>query len=209
MRCPLCTSKKSTLFHQDKVREYHQCGECALVYVPSSFYLNSDDEKARYNLHQNSDSTEGYRNYLEKMFVPIQGKVSSKSQGLDFGCGPGPLLFEMFEEAGYVMQKYDIFYANDSSVLSKKYDFITMTEVIEHVHHPLDVLSKLFSILNDKGVLGVMTNLYSAPKSFKTWWYKNDLTHVCFFSKDTLMWVAEHFEVYLEIVDKDVFLFCK
>ena len=42
----------------------------------------------------------------------------------------------MFEEMGHTVALYDYFYANDPFVLHHLYDFITATEVVEHLHNP-------------------------------------------------------------------------
>jgi len=207
--CPLCKASDTLLFHNDKSREYYQCQECFLVYTSTDFYLSSVDEKKRYNLHQNSDETEGYRKYLEKVSLPVMQRFDIDHKGLDFGCGPGPLLYEMFVEAGYAMQKYDVFYEPNLEVLKQQYDFITMTEVIEHLHKPSQVLKQLFDMLAKKGSLVVMTNLYTDKAGFTSWWYKNDLTHVCFFHTKSLEWIAQKFEADLEYLSKEVFIFTK
>lgn len=43
----------------------------------------------------------------------------------------------MLEEAGHNMALYDIYYHPDTAVLEKQYDFMTATEVIEHLYHPM------------------------------------------------------------------------
>ncbi len=115
----------------------------------------------------------------------------------------------MFEEIGHSMAIYDQFYARDSSVLERSYDFITATEVLEHLHHPRRELDRLWGLLKPGGSLGVMTKLVRDPEAFAGWHYKNDPTHVCFFSRSTFEWLAAEWRAELTFVDKDVMLFYK
>jgi cyclopropane fatty-acyl-phospholipid synthase-like methyltransferase len=94
-------------------------------------------------------------------------------------------------------------------VLDQKYDFITSTEVVEHLYKPKEVLDRLWSILNEKGLLCLLTQVYPEKDAFVKWYYKNDPTHVCFFSLETMQWLADEWQADLEILAKDVFIFKK
>ena len=66
------------------------------------------------------------------------------------------------------------------------------------------------SIRNEHdGVLGIMTKLVIDRKAFSNWHYKNDLTHVCFFSHFTFEWLTQKYDAQLEIIDADVILLTK
>ena len=207
--CPLCNSKKNTLYSQDKTGEYRLCSVCSLVFVLKEYYLDDEAEKARYDLHTNSCEDAGYRKYLTKVSEPVIKRLYEGAHGLDFGSGPGPTLSLILEDAGFDMKIYDHFYARDEEVLELKYDFITSTEVVEHLYEPKAVLDKLWSILNENGLLCILTQLYPDQEAFSSWYYKNDPTHVCFFSLKTLSWLAEQWKAELETVDKDLFIFKK
>ena len=207
--CPLCHNKQHQLFSQDEKRKYYECFTCKLIFVPSEFYLDEKAEKARYDLHTNTPSDLNYRKFLNRMFTPIDERVKSNSSGLDFGSGPGPTLSLMFEEAGYSMDIYDHFYANDVSVFQKEYDFITTTEVLEHLHHPMDELERLWNCLKAGGYLGIMTSRYDNVNDFAAWHYKLDPTHICFFSKESFKWLSEVWQCELIIIDNDILLLHK
>ncbi|HMQ17247.1 MAG TPA: class I SAM-dependent methyltransferase, partial [Phycisphaerae bacterium] len=111
--------------------------------------------------------------------------------GLDFGCGPGPALAAMLSEAGRSVTLYDPFYAPDESVWSRTYDFIAAAEVLEHLHCPRTELDRLFAVLRPGGVLGVMTAFAPATAAeFRKWHYVRDPTHVCFYSREVLEYIA-------------------
>ncbi len=207
--CPLCDASGSMEFCQDKKRTYFRCGVCSLIFVPPEFYLSIDAEKAEYDLHQNNPGDQGYRKFLSRIFNPVNKRLKPGSHGLDFGSGPGPTLSIMFEEAGHEMDLFDKFYAPDSTLLKRQYDFITATEVVEHLHNPEVELNKLWECLQSGGWLGIMTKFAMGIEEFKNWHYKNDMTHVCFFSENTFKWLAEQWQAKLIFADKDVVLFQK
>ena len=180
-----------------------------LVFVPERFHLSLEDEKKRYDLHQNNPSDQGYRKFLRRLFDPLSAKLVPHAKGLDFGCGPGPTLSVMFEEAGYSMNLYDPFYAPHEEVFNNTYDFIITTEVIEHLRTPLVELKKLFGCLKPGGILGLMTKLVIDQQAFQKWHYINDETHICFFSKITFQWLADTLHARIEFVGNDVIMLYK
>lgn len=205
-QCPLCAGRTLSAFHRDKRREYLRCETCRLVFVPPAFHLTAEAEKAEYDLHRNDPGDAGYRAFLGRLAEPLLARLTPGSLGLDFGCGPGPTLSCLFEEAGHEVALFDCFYANEPQVFDRRYDFITATEVVEHLHRPMDELTRLWSVLKPGGVLGLMTKLVIDADAFSRWHYKNDQTHVCFFSRDTFAWLAERLGADLEIIGNDVIL---
>lgn len=186
-----------------------RCCECALIYVPSIFHLDATAERAEYDLHENHIDDPGYRKFLSRLVVPLQESIPPAARGLDYGCGPGPALVQMLLENGHRMARYDPFYALDSRVLEENYDFITATEVVEHMYHPGDELLRLWEMLVPGGVLGVMTKLALDRAAFSNWHYKNDPTHVCFFSRETWYWWGNKHNARVSIRGADVILLRK
>ena len=183
--CPLCGGAQSHHFHEDKKRNYWRCPTCCLVFVEPSALPGPQQEKAEYEQHQNNAADRGYRTFLERIFLPLNQRLPAHSSGLDFGCGPGPALAAMFEDAGHAMAIYDPYFANQPEVLARHYDFITCTEAIEHFHQPAREWALLLSMLRSGGYLAIMTKLVISAERFANWHYKQDPTHVSFFSKET------------------------
>jgi hypothetical protein len=188
--CPLC--KGIVPYHRDKFREYLNCRTCSLVFVPPAQHLSATDEKACYDLHDNQTDDAGYRCFLGRLFTPLNQRLAPNSQGLDFGCGPGPALAKMFEEAGHSVALYDPYYAPDRFVLSARYDFITLSEVVEHMAEPGKVLDRLWTNLVPDGWLGIMTKRVRDQAAFAAWHYITDPTHICYFSEATFEWLTRH-----------------
>jgi 2-polyprenyl-3-methyl-5-hydroxy-6-metoxy-1,4-benzoquinol methylase len=204
--CPLCEGSNCQAYYQDSKRHYYQCGRCALVFVGAEYHLTPEQEKAEYDLHNNSPHDPGYRRFLSRLCVPLCERLSPAQRGLDFGCGPGPALSLLLEEAGHSVALYDPFYQPDQGVLSARYDFVTATEVVEHLFRPGQELEKLWNMLDTGGYLALMTKLVLNAEAFSAWHYKNDPTHVCFFSTATWQWWAREHNASLEILGSDVIL---
>lgn len=207
MHCPLCHFDEVRFFAADKKRRYYICSHCDLVFVLPEALPDAGQERTRYEMHQNDAANEGYRQFLNRIVGPVSAHIQSGSDGLDFGCGPTTLLAQLIRAKGYAMRVYDPFFQPDESVLSGSYDFITATEVVEHLHKPREEFHRLFDMLKPAGLLAVMTRFRPPQAVFQNWYYKNDYTHVCFYSDATIQWIADHFYSSCEIIEPDIVLF--
>jgi SAM-dependent methyltransferase len=190
--CILCNSLHTKILHEN-LYTYFRCENCKLVFADPAERLSPDQEKKRYDQHENDPNDPDYRDFLNQLFEPLNHLLPSGSTGLDYGSGPGPALSIMFEEAGHTMSIFDPFYDNDTSVLNQTYDFITATETAEHFYNPAREFNKLWSMLKPGGYLGIMTLLLPDTGSFHKWHYTNDDTHVTFYAKNTFRWIAKTF----------------
>ncbi|WP_413113124.1 class I SAM-dependent methyltransferase [Thaumasiovibrio sp. DFM-14] len=208
--CPLCEASHIEHFHQDKRRDYFQCQRCQLIYADPDCLLDPEQEKGVYDQHQNDSDDLGYRRFLSRVAEPLLARLpNGRWQGLDFGSGPGPTLSVMLEEAGHQMAIYDPYFAPERSVLARQYDFITCTEAIEHFYTPGKEWQQLLSMLKPGGWLGLMTKLALDIEAFARWHYKNDPTHVSFFSQATFRYLAKRDGLEVEFVGNDVILLRK
>ncbi len=207
--CPLCKTAGPTLFFKDKKRQYLCCPNCSLVFVPKEYWLTQEEQKAVYDLHENHAEDEGYRRFLSRLTRPLLNRLEPGQKGLDFGCGPGPALAAILNEKGHHTDCFDPFYFNTPKLLKKNYDFITATEVVEHLEDPAHTFELLFNRLNPKGWLGIMTKMVIDREAFKTWHYIRDLTHICFYRQDTFRYLANRFDTPVFFFENDVILFHK
>jgi hypothetical protein len=115
----------------------------------------------------------------------------------------------MLEEQGFRMQVYDPYFSPDERVLERAYDFITCTETVEHFYYPNREFKRLNRLLRDGGWLGVMTEMLESDEQFHDWWYRRDPTHVCFYRRETMNWIAQEFGWRVEYPRKNVTLFHK
>lgn len=204
--CPLCRAAGPDFYYRDRARSYWRCARCALVFVPPAERVDRAAEKARYDTHRNDPDDPGYRRFLSRLAEPLLARVPAGAEGLDFGCGPGPALAAMLRERGLTVALYDPFYAPDESVWSRAYDFITATEVLEHLHDPARELDRLFGALKPGGWLGVMTRPIREPAALDNWHYIRDLTHVCFYARETFQYIGRRWGAAVDVIDEDVVL---
>lgn len=209
MNCPLCCSKDKILYCRDQKRCYWQCSRCALVFVAAEDRLSADEEKRLYDLHQNHPDDDGYLRFLARLLIPLQQRLSDNSHGIDYGCGPCPVLAMELEKLGHGVECYDPFYFPAHHLLNTQYDFITCTEAIEHFFEPGKVWERWMRMLREGGLLAIMTKRVISPERFRTWHYKNDPTHVCFFSETTFTWLARVYGLKADFLSQDVVFFEK
>ena len=205
--CPLCGGTGAP-YHTGR-RHYYQCPTCQLVFVAADEQLSYDEEKAVYDQHRNSPDDAGYRRFLSRMHDPIIARLDAGARGLDFGCGPGPTLSVMFAESGYPTAIYDPLYAADDSVLEQQFDFVTATEVVEHIRNPAQDLAVLWGCVKPGGYLGIMTKLVQDRAAFANWHYTHDATHICFYSTATFTWLGSEWHAEPSFLGNDVIIFRK
>jgi len=209
MNCIVCKSDLVSVYKIIDSKKYWDCKFCSAVFLDKDHRLEPALERERYLLHENRIDDKAYRDFLSKLANPLKEKLSKKSEGLDYGCGEGPALVDIFTSLGFKMNLYDPFFFPDKDIFLKKYDFITCTEVIEHFYYPFKEFVFLDSLLVKEGWLGIMTSFLPKDELFKNWYYRKDPTHVVFYTKETFEVIASQRNWGLEIESKDVVLFYK
>lgn len=187
MRCKLCTNDGQPLYLN---KLYYYCNRCQLIWLDEGDIVSRQDEEQRYLEHNNDLNDAGYVNMFNKFLAEIKPWCIGQ-RALDFGSGPGPALAHILTKQGWSVDIYDPYFAPDRDFLTKKYDLITCTEVLEHVQHPFAVWKQLTDCLGSRGTLAVMTHFHFGPVEFKDWWYRRDKTHICFYNRFTMEWIAE------------------
>jgi len=177
------------------------------VYVPRKYHLPCEAEKAEYDKHENSAFDPGYRQFLSRLVAPLKSYIKDGDSGLDFGCGPGPAISSLLADKKVKLCSYDPYYENHASLLQHSYNFVVATEVVEHFCCPGEAWPLMFNCVKPGGVLGIMTKLVINLERFKQWHYKNDPTHVSFYSLATLEWIASRWNVKLTRLSDDAFIF--
>lgn len=207
MNCPLCLQTRSYQYFQDRKRTFFRCLHCDLVFVRPDQLPSATSEKARYQLHQNQTDNQGYLAFLQTVITPLLSRVQQGAKGLDFGSGPEPELAELLRHNGLHVEIYDPFFATDTAVLQRRYDFVTCVETAEHFHAPRKEWQQMRELVRKGGWIGIKTSLLEPSIDFATWYYKEDFTHVCFYSKNTLYWLAEELELKIEFEGESVVFF--
>jgi 2-polyprenyl-3-methyl-5-hydroxy-6-metoxy-1,4-benzoquinol methylase len=207
--CPVCEAHALLPFRTVDQKHYLRCGVCQATVMAPACRLRPDAERRIYELHDNNPDDEGYRRFLAKLATPLMAKLGPGVQGLDFGCGPGPALAQMLEAEGFRVALYDPFFCPNEAALNQSYDFITCTEVVEHLHQPAEVFERLNELLKPGGWLAVMTCFQTDDSRFDHWHYRRDPTHVVFYREATFAWLASQYGWHMEVPGKDVVLLHK
>ena len=190
MKCSLCSGTAYWLTTAAD-RDYYRCGGCRSVLLHPQFFLSSEQEKARYETHQNCTDDPRYQKFVSPIVDAIKERFGNQAIGLDFGAGTGPVITKMLSDAGYDMALYDPFFHDNPKALNQQYDFIACCEVIEHFHQPAKEFRLLRSLLKAGGVLYCKTELVSESTDFENWYYKNDPTHVFFYNQKAFAQICE------------------
>ena len=206
LECPVCRAADTRAFDIIDGTGYWRCAACEATFVDPAQHLGSDEEYAVYLQHRNDPADARYRAFLSKLAAPILSKLEPGSLVLDYGCGPGPALAAMLNEAGHDARTYDPFFCPDRDALTRIYDAITCTEVAEHFHAPAEEFDRLGALLRPGGWLAVMTSFQTEDTSFADWHYRKDPTHVVFYRETTFWTIAAQRGWHCEIPVKDVAL---
>lgn len=222
IQCPLCFQSNSDSLqlprHGNQGRvEYFDCSQCGLVFLNPNDFLEPHDEKARYDQHNNSARDPRYIQYLTQFITALEqllpNTVFAEAHLLDFGCGPEPVLGELFKQKGAHVKNFDpFFFPHEFNLASMQncFDWITCCEAAEHFYLPNQVFLKFKELLRAEGecYLGVKTQLLLPEIDFASWYYRQDPTHVCFYRPQTMHYLAQEIlKLKVQSNGKDVTVF--
>ena len=207
--CPLCGHKQVPLREVQR-RSYGFCPGCRGIFAERASLPDPRQELAEYLKHNNDVDDPRYRAFARPLVDLVASRQGPKDRGLDFGAGPGPVVTRMLAERGYSLALYDPYFHKETSVLDDTYDFIVCCEVIEHFYTPAESFRLLARLLAPGGTLYCRTTLVPDDIPFLRWHYKNEATHVFFYHRETIAWLAscimrcEH-----TILDKNLIMFTR
>jgi len=186
------------------------CNNCSLVFLSSfshiskDFYINSGMHEEKINLEEwikeTSIDDERRLSFLKK-------HIENKSI-FDFGCGNGNFLLKAKKYAKYVagielesafmsyFKENELNVAGNIAQINKKFDFITMFHVLEHLTDPIQELINIKGFLNKNGQVIIevpnsedaLIKLYDC-EAFENFTYWS--CHLFSFNTSTLMKIAE------------------
>ncbi|PKL86227.1 MAG: methyltransferase [Ignavibacteriae bacterium HGW-Ignavibacteriae-1] len=188
--CPLCLNVDNFSFCND----FYHCSNCAGYFRPSELLPSREEERERYESHNNDVNDPRFRKFVEPITSSILQNYTPNSKGLDFGAGTGPVIETILKENSFDVALYDPLFHNYPDVLDEQYDYIACCEVIEHFHNPGFEFDKFSKMLNPQGTLYIMTQLYDSSIDFGSWYYIRDNTHVFIYQKDTMRWIRDKYK---------------
>lgn len=225
LKCPLCSTEHVGFYSLDPLgRDVLHCPTCYLNFVNPTSFLSLEDQKSRYDFHQNTLESSGYIDFLNRCILPTLPFLEKGWSGLDYGSGPGSepdglqggsvLSILMKRDHGMFVDCYDPVYSPKTPGMKWEekniYDFVFSTEVWEHFTEPEADIRIIQDILKPRGVLAVMTTSWDENTDFSRWHYAKDDTHVCFYHGKTMEWIALNFKfIILYTNNKNVWVFQK
>lgn len=185
-RCKLCYSRKVKLFRYVGEYTLFRCIRCDVVYIDPQ----PDSRRVKNNNISFYDASENEIAYFKKkeevfnratICAGILKKYKSHGTLLDIGCSYGFYL-NIFRRKGYRCFGIDplkrpVDYAKKTLRLSvkqtnlenlngrKKYDVITLFDVLEHLPNPQETIQKIKKILNKDGIIIFQTPNYQSLMS--------------------------------------------
>lgn len=205
MICTLCSCELVDRLDN----KYFCCSQCGGYVMDEACFLSPEEEKERYESHNNDVHDERYREFTYPIVEQILSKYNASHVGLDYGCGSGPVVAKVLDENGYQVKLFDPFFYPDTDYRNFKYDYIFSCEVFEHFFNPRKEICDLVDLLKVGGRLIIMTHLYSDKIDFENWYYRNDPTHVFIYTKKTIEFVADLFDLKIEILTDRLIVFVK
>jgi len=192
MNCNLCNSKIENIKTDIKGKKYLLCSNCDLIQLEKQLHLTMVAEKQRYKLHENSSDNIGYLNYLNNIITnSITPFLKHGDRLFYFFCGPEKTWKKLLKDKGYYVTTYDPFFDNNSDWLNKNFNAVTAIEVFEHLSNPAKELDLLSSLLSTGSLLVIRTMLHNNNWDiFQNWWYKEDPTHLSFYSETTINYIC-------------------
>ena len=187
INCPLCSTLSEDFFKNTKV--YYRCKKCFGIFMSRDDKIDKESEKLVYQQHENDVNDKGYQKFISPISDAILKDFTKDAKGLDFGAGTGPVLSKVLQDNNYTVKQYDPYFYNYPELLEQSYDYIGSCEVIEHFYDPYKEFKLLKKISNPSAKIYLMTEIYNEGIDFASWYYKNDPTHVFFYTKETFEWI--------------------
>ena len=212
-KCLICESSQLRRMKKYKKDHLVKCIECGFVF--SGILPTIVETNAVYSNYTRGNSLTNVsiqKNHdLAKKLLAVYGKNNNLSalKVLDIGCGDGYLLSTFlqlgcdvygteFDEESITICKNKGITMLDGGMLpcvsvdikdSDKFDLIIMTEVIEHIQNPIDVISNAYNLMKNNGIMYFTTpNFNSLERRIlgSDWGMIGYPEHLSYYTKSTM-----------------------
>ncbi len=172
--CDFCGSQNKKFIKEEKGYPISKCLECSLIYVNQIPEVNDGKVIGEYYVDERSEIETNrlrYRDVVKFLINEVNQFRPNKGKLLDVGCGYGFFLVEAkqndWEVFGTDLSEVAVEYVRDhhkipqvyctsltdENLSAQKFDVINMTNVLEHVPSPTEILTDCRELLNDEGLL--------------------------------------------------------
>lgn len=193
--CIICGAKGEFLYQAETQSPvYYRCDNCSCVYEDEQYFISADEEKKRYDTHNNDVEDVRYQNFVSPVVRQVKKYYNPQSIGLDFGAGSGPVITKLLKDEAYQLDLYDPYYYPNNELNENHYDYIVCCETMEHFYHPIDEFKWIKRLLKNGGMFFGKTKMIPNTVDyayFNGFGYKNDPTHVVFYAENTLQKIKD------------------
>ncbi|PIR13737.1 hypothetical protein COV49_01155 [Candidatus Falkowbacteria bacterium CG11_big_fil_rev_8_21_14_0_20_39_10] len=200
--CPICGNTSSKLIYKQRyskelLHNIESCKACGFVYVSNSysqeFYNKYYKDMSKYEDTRDSD-------LHEVSLGVIRQYLLKNDEVLDIGCSTGHLL-HLLKKKGYnsllgldpaprckeiAKEKYDVNVVTDtieSFKNKRKFDFVILATVLEHLEELKESLKKISSLVSDEGKIFIsVPNAGNFYQDFEEPFGEFSTEHINFFS---------------------------
>jgi len=215
MICKICqkhTSKFDTAKILGKYEiNYYYCSECGFLRTEDPYWLEEAYSKAIVSF----DTGIMMRNMYNSTNLLFFKKFIKNGPCLDFGGGYG-ILTRIMRDYGFDFYNYDKYAQNllasgFSGDLQTKYTLVTSFENFEHFADPIKEIEAIFNITETLYFSTLLLPHHPPQPSSDTWWYYalDGGQHISFFSKKTLKYIANKYNMYFITNNVDTHIFSK
>ncbi|MEW6184554.1 MAG: class I SAM-dependent methyltransferase [Thermodesulfobacteriota bacterium] len=190
--CRLCGHPAIQVYEDD--RPFFACNICGLIF---SDCLISTEAAEKHYQDQYKNAFDWDKEALAFVAMINQCKHSPEPSSLsvlDYGSGGG-FLTEALRRKGFTVDGYEpmIHGEFEEGKYSRNYDVVILNEVLEHLPDINKTFDLIYDLVAPQGIMILKTlltdSLINDPEHFlqlfKAWWYKDDPTHISFFSSLT------------------------
>ena len=109
---------------------------------------------------------------------------------------------------------WDPFFNTASVLTDESASLVFCLEVAEHFENPMESFKALANVCKKNGIVAAGTLPINSnmkfPEDFENWWYKDDATHVSFYTEDAIKKCGSHAGLeYLGMASERIFMFRK
>ncbi len=172
-------------------RAFFRCASCGGVFLSPEERLDRKAQRERYLFHRNDPDDAGYRTFLTNFASAVLSALPRRPRTVfDYGSGPVPALAGVLDGllgGGTDIRCWDPFFAPGTVFFPGGAELVTCLEVAEHFESPAEGFAGLCRACRPGGAVAVGTlTVPEREKDFERWWYKEDRTHVSFYSGKAL-----------------------